>query len=137
MKTVISLTSLIGLLALMIMTDMIGFHYPVFVDGEPLNDPVKVIKWDVENMHLEDGRIIAIKPRVRDMAEYLRESNSQIELGNVEGHLLIWGRKRAMICGTRWFQTIRIPLIPDKVALHWREVIAFGTYVDAESPTGN
>jgi hypothetical protein len=47
----------------MIMRDMIGFPYPVFVDGEPPVNSVKVTKWDGHNLHLENGQTIAIAPK--------------------------------------------------------------------------
>jgi hypothetical protein len=121
---------------------LVGFHYPVVVQNQPLLHPIKVSLFQGTNLLLQDGDVIALDvAEASDISNTLSQSAFEVDIeGDRSGRAAIYGRRNGWICGTPWAQPIRIPLIRDIVYKNRRELIAVGDYVssnDQPQPAAN
>jgi len=116
------------------MIGLLGFHYPLVIQDEPLLHPQKVIGVQGTNLILESGAVLAIDTlEASDISNKLRQSRFEIDVDRTHGAAVaIWARQDGWVCGAPWAQPIRIPLIGDKTYRNRRQIIAVGAYLDPE-----
>ena len=114
-------------LVLGIVTGLIGISYPVRVDNTALRSPVKVKRITGHQIELVDGRVITLSDD-QEWKDRISYSKNWVDLeGDPEGpDVWIYGDRKFMLCGTPWAQPIRIPIIPNRIPMNHRQLIAVG-----------
>ena len=114
-------------LVLGIVTGLIGISYPVRVDSTALSSPVKVQRITGQQIELVDGRVITLSDD-QEWKDRIADSKNWVDLeGDPEGpEVWIYGDRKLLICGTPWAQPIRIPIIPNRIPMNHRQLIAVG-----------
>jgi hypothetical protein len=120
--------------ALIIKTEgfgLVGFHYPRWIDNEPLNNPVKVVSMTQKELHLEDGRIVAITWRPDVLKDAIHESGDLIELAtdNKSAEGMIYVKRRFTRCGTPWVRLINFRWFPDEIPSYYRYPLERATII--------
>ena len=112
---------------------IVGFHYPMVIQDEPLRNPQKVVRMEGTNIFLQNGAVIEIESSdAAEISNKLHQSAFNIDIEGTKGEpLAIFARQDGWICGTPWVQPIRIPLIRDNVYKNRRKLIAIGSYVES------
>ena len=107
---------------------LVGFHYLLLVQNEPLHHPIKVLKLDGNRLTLLNGQTLTIDPvDFTDVSTELNRSNDEVDLEiNDKGQASIFARHAYGICGTPWAQPIHIPLFADVMNRNHRVQIATG-----------
>jgi hypothetical protein len=112
--------------ALVIKTEgfgLIGFHYPRWIENEPLNNPIKVVRTSQSGLHLADGRIVALSCQSSDLNDALKESCNLIELDTADdtGGAMIYAKRPFTKCGTPWARRlVNFHWFPDDVPSFYR-----------------
>lgn len=117
-------------ISLGIATGLVGISYPVRVDNTSLTTPIKVERITDNKIELTDGRVITLSG-VYDDHEWQSQIAYSKNLVDIEGDpegpdVWIYGDRKFMLCGTPWAQPIRIPIIPNRIPMNHRQLIAVG-----------
>ncbi|MBI2931903.1 MAG: hypothetical protein HYY16_09645 [Planctomycetes bacterium] len=103
---------------------LIGFHYPNFIDNEPLENPVRVRAIVGEDLlELDDGRRVRLDEKVPLAESLIRASDNLVDIeprgtdpdGVMRGKIYVKFDLAGHFCGTPWAQLIRIPLFADNI----------------------
>jgi hypothetical protein len=109
---------------------IVGIHYAVVVRDQPLVHPVRVVRVEGSVLKLADGQVIAIDGSDAErLNKQLGQSGYEIDVEGDGSAVSVYARQDGWICGTRWAQPIRVPLIADTVYMNRREIIAVGKIV--------
>lgn len=123
--------TLILLLAISILTGIVGISYPRISENQPLLHPIKVSYLDTSTLRLPDGRLIELQGSPaggETWPSILEKNNYLVDLEPEDGgDIAIYGSVRSSICGTPWAQPIRIPLIAVDLKQYRRECLGYGT----------
>ena len=109
---------------------IVGFRYPVMVEGNALINPVRVRAIEDGKIQLEDGRFIQFNREETEMVKFrLEESAWMVEIGQsrtseVE---IFAGQTRNGYCGTPFAQPICIPLVRVEIPRHLKFLLCRGT----------
>lgn len=122
--------ALLILFTLGIVTGLVGISYPVRVDNSSLISPIKVVRITDNQIELADGRMISLSS-AHDDHEWQGQIVYSKNMVDVEGdpgspEVWIYGDRKFMLCGTPWAQPIRIPMIPNRIPMNHRQLIAAG-----------
>ncbi len=117
----------VAFLILGIVTGLIGISYPVRVDNTALSSPVKVKRITGHQIELVDGRVITLSDD-QEWKDRISYSKNLVDIeGDSEGpDVWIYGDRKFILCGTPWAQPIRIPIIPNRIPMNHRQLIAVG-----------
>ena len=111
-------------------TGIIGISYPVRVDVTSLKTTIKVERFTENQIELSDGRVITLSDAYADHVwqDRIVYSKNQVDLeGDADGSdVWIYGDRKFKLCGTPWEQPIRIPIIPNRIHMNFRDLIAVG-----------
>ena len=117
-------------LILGIVTGLIGISYPVRVDVTSLSSPIKVKRFTENQIELVDGRVITLSDASADheWQDRIVYSKNLVDLeGDSDGpDVWIYGDRKFKLCGTPWAQPLRIPIIPIRIHMNSRDLIAVG-----------
>lgn len=110
-----------------IATGLVGISYPVRIDNTSLRSPIKVERINGNQIVLVDGRVITLDVN-QELKDRISYSKNRVDLeGDPEGpDVWIYGDRKFMLCGTPWAQPIRIPIIPNRIPMNHRQLIAAG-----------
>lgn len=117
------------------MMGIVGVHYPVVVQDEPLHHPVKVVSVVESRLVLANGQVIAVEGTDKArLDKQLSQSGYEVDVEEESGTgstgiTRIYARQDGWICGTPWAQPIKIRLIPQMVYRNRRQQIGFGEVV--------
>jgi len=134
MKKKYIIAAVITLLLVLLITPLIGIHYPHIIEDQPLKSPVLVVKIHNKLLTLEDGRTLeVISPLNEPLEKILKQSDNYIDLEAIgKTGLSIYARQDGWICGTPWSAPIRIPIIKDTVYKNRRELIAAAEVINVK-----
>ena len=106
---------------------LVGLKYPVVVDNEPLENPVRVKSILADDLLvLSDGRKVRLRHKVRNLRKLLDDSNWQVDIepldeaSNDTLSAEVYVRQAGWVCGTPYAKLIVIPLIPVRHERWWR-----------------
>jgi hypothetical protein len=121
--------------ALIIRTEgfgLIGFYYPIWIENEPLNNPVEVVWMSPRGLHLVDGRVVAVTWRPEILKDALDQSRNLIELESDDeaGMATIYVKRRITKCGTSWVRLINFNWFPDEIPSFYRYPLDRATVIE-------
>ena len=127
----------VAFLALGIFSGLIGISYPVRVYNTALTSPVKVKRIIGHQIELVDGRLITLSDD-EEWKTQIAYSKNWVDLeGDPEGpEVWVYGDRKFMLCGTPWAQPIRIPIIPNRIPMNHRQLIAVGEITKTAEQAG-
>jgi hypothetical protein len=123
-------------LTLLSVLGVIGFKYPVMVEGDKLRNPVHVQAVENGIIRLDDRRVIQVDRSTTEILKLrLAESNGMLELKQLDkSEVEVYtGRTMNGYCGTPFSQPLCIPLIKVKIPKHLKFFVCQGTIVQAEN----